>query len=197
VESKLSPLGTSATEWPIVPAPDDYDDGEFGGMKIGRGNRCTRRKPASAPLCPQIPLHQTRVWTWAAAVGSQRLTAWAMARPCNWLTANSQKSMWAINSCPCSPWCNDRRYGWNLWRSRIRLTFAYRNSGNLPVLTCGLSATVARRAASCVTDTLRQRLSLFQIPDAQSFRQMSSIVRIDGLLHSGYLSLVPFLLHSP
>jgi hypothetical protein len=29
----MGPLGTSATEWPIVPAPGDYDDGEFGGMK--------------------------------------------------------------------------------------------------------------------------------------------------------------------
>jgi hypothetical protein len=57
VESKLSQLGTSATEWPIVLAPGDYDDGEFGGMKIGRRNRSTRRKPAPAPLCPpQIPL---------------------------------------------------------------------------------------------------------------------------------------------
>jgi hypothetical protein len=37
-ESKLGPLGTSATEWPIVPAPGDYDDGQIGGMKIGRGN---------------------------------------------------------------------------------------------------------------------------------------------------------------
>jgi hypothetical protein len=47
-----------------------------------RGNRSTRRKPAPAPLCPpKIPLYQTRVWTRAAAVGSQRLTAWAMARP--------------------------------------------------------------------------------------------------------------------
>jgi hypothetical protein len=25
----MGPLGTSATEWPIVPAPGDYDDGEF------------------------------------------------------------------------------------------------------------------------------------------------------------------------
>jgi hypothetical protein len=51
-------------------------------MKIGRGNRNTRRKPAPAPLCPpQIPLDQSRVWTRAAALGSQRLTAWAMARP--------------------------------------------------------------------------------------------------------------------
>jgi hypothetical protein len=74
----------SATEWPIVSAPSDYDDGEFGGMKIGKGNLSTRRKPASAPLCPpQIPLDQTRVWTRAAAVGGQRLTAWAMAWPCS------------------------------------------------------------------------------------------------------------------
>jgi hypothetical protein len=57
VESILGPLGTSPTEWPIVPAPGDCDDGEFGGMKIGRGNRSTRRKPAPAPLYPpQIPL---------------------------------------------------------------------------------------------------------------------------------------------
>jgi hypothetical protein len=78
----LGPLGMSATEWPIVPAPDDYDDGEFVEMKIGRGIRSTRRKPAPAPLCPpQIPLDQTRARTRAAGVGSQRLTAWAMARP--------------------------------------------------------------------------------------------------------------------
>jgi hypothetical protein len=32
VESKLGPLGTSATHWPIVPAPGDCEDVEFGGM---------------------------------------------------------------------------------------------------------------------------------------------------------------------
>jgi hypothetical protein len=58
--AQMGPLGTSVTEWPIVPAPGDYDDGTFGGMKIGRGNRSTRRKPTPAPLCPpQIPLDQT------------------------------------------------------------------------------------------------------------------------------------------
>jgi hypothetical protein len=31
-----------------------------------------------------IPHDQTRVWTRAAAVGSRRLTAWAMARPAPW-----------------------------------------------------------------------------------------------------------------
>jgi hypothetical protein len=62
VESKLGPLGTSVTDWPIVPAPGDYDDGEFGGMNIDRGNRSTRRKPVPAPLRPpQISLDQTRV----------------------------------------------------------------------------------------------------------------------------------------
>jgi hypothetical protein len=35
---------------------DEDDCGAIGGMKIGRGNRSTRRKPAPAPLCPpQIP----------------------------------------------------------------------------------------------------------------------------------------------
>jgi hypothetical protein len=73
---QLGPLGSSATDWAIVHAPGDYDDGEFGGMKIGRGNRSTRSKPTPAPLCPpQIPLDQTRARTLAAAVGSQRLTA--------------------------------------------------------------------------------------------------------------------------
>jgi hypothetical protein len=47
---QLGPLGTPATDWPIVPTPGDYDDGEFGGMKIGRENRSIRRKPAPAPL---------------------------------------------------------------------------------------------------------------------------------------------------
>jgi hypothetical protein len=68
--------------WPIVPAPGDCDDGEAGGMKIGRGNRSTRRKPTPAPLRPiQTSLDQTRARTRAAAVGSQWLTAWAMLRP--------------------------------------------------------------------------------------------------------------------
>jgi hypothetical protein len=59
---QMGPLGASATKWPFLPAPGDYDDGEFGGMKIDRGNRSTRRKPAPAPLSPpQIPLDQTWV----------------------------------------------------------------------------------------------------------------------------------------
>jgi hypothetical protein len=50
----LGPLGTAATNRPIVPAPGDYD-GEIGGM-IGRGNQSTRRKPApSAALSTTNP----------------------------------------------------------------------------------------------------------------------------------------------
>jgi hypothetical protein len=58
-EVQLGSLGTSATNWPIVPAPGDYD-GEFVGMMLGRGNRSTRRKPATVPLRqPQIPYDLT------------------------------------------------------------------------------------------------------------------------------------------
>jgi hypothetical protein len=72
---QLGPLGTAATNRPIVPAPGDYDDGETDGMMIGRRSRSTRRKPAPVPLYPpQIP-HAARTRNRAAAVGNQRLTA--------------------------------------------------------------------------------------------------------------------------
>jgi hypothetical protein len=71
---QLGPLGTAATNRPIVPAPGDYDDTEIGGM-IDRGNRTTRRRPAPVPLCPPQTPHAARTRTRAAAVGGQRLTA--------------------------------------------------------------------------------------------------------------------------
>jgi hypothetical protein len=69
----LGPLGTAVNNWPLVPAPGDYDDGEIGGT-IGRGNRSTRRKPALVPLCQPQTSHAARTRTQDAAVGSQRLT---------------------------------------------------------------------------------------------------------------------------
>jgi hypothetical protein len=54
----LSPLGTAATSGLLYKPQmiDEGDCGAIGGMKIGRGKRSTRRKPAPAPLCPpQIP----------------------------------------------------------------------------------------------------------------------------------------------
>jgi hypothetical protein len=83
---RLSQLGTAATTGLLYQPQmiDDGDCGEIGGMKIGRENRSTRRNSAPAPLCPpQIPHDQIRARTRAAAVGSQRLTACAMARPEN------------------------------------------------------------------------------------------------------------------
>jgi hypothetical protein len=54
----------------------------FGGMRIRRGHRSTRRKPTPVPLCsPQIPHDLTWARIRAATVGSRRLTVWAMARP--------------------------------------------------------------------------------------------------------------------
>jgi hypothetical protein len=69
---RLSPLGTSATNWPIVPAPDDDECGAVGGIRIGRGNRSTHRKPTPVPLCPpQIP-HDL---TWARIQAAARKPA--------------------------------------------------------------------------------------------------------------------------
>jgi hypothetical protein len=61
------------------------DDDEYeavGGMRIGRGNRSTRRNPAPVPLCPpQSPHDLTWDRTRAAAMASRRLTACGIARP--------------------------------------------------------------------------------------------------------------------
>jgi hypothetical protein len=54
---QLGPLGTTATNRPIVPAPGGYDDGKICGMMIGRGNRSTLRKPSPVPLYPPQTPH--------------------------------------------------------------------------------------------------------------------------------------------
>jgi hypothetical protein len=80
----LSPLCTAAITGQLY-QPQIMDDGHcgaIGGMNMGRGNRSTRIRLASIPLPPpQIPHGQTQARTRATAVGSQRLTAWAIARP--------------------------------------------------------------------------------------------------------------------
>jgi hypothetical protein len=51
-------------------------------MRIDKWNRSIRREHVPVPLCPpQIPHDLTWARTRAAAVGSRRLTAWAMVRP--------------------------------------------------------------------------------------------------------------------
>jgi hypothetical protein len=48
--------------------------------------------PSATFVHHKIPYDQTRVWTRAAAVGSLRLTAWAMARPRK--TLNRRQFFW-------------------------------------------------------------------------------------------------------
>jgi hypothetical protein len=59
---RLSPLGTAATTGLLYQLQTivDGDRGAIVGMKIGRENQSTWRKPAPAPLCPpQNPHDQT------------------------------------------------------------------------------------------------------------------------------------------
>jgi hypothetical protein len=70
-------------QFDLLYQPQMIDDecGAVGGMRIVGGNRSTRRKPAPGPLYPpQIPHNLTWARNQAAAVGSRRLTAWAMTR---------------------------------------------------------------------------------------------------------------------
>jgi hypothetical protein len=72
--------------WPLLillyqPRMVDDECGAVGGMRIGRRNRSTRRKPAPMPFCPpQTPHVLTSARTRVSTVGSRRLIAWAMAR---------------------------------------------------------------------------------------------------------------------
>jgi hypothetical protein len=83
--------------WPIVPAPD-----ERWWLWRNWWNEDWQGKPKfSEKTCPsvtfvhhKIPHDQTRVWTRVAAVGSQRLTAWAMARP--WVNIYFLVILWML-----------------------------------------------------------------------------------------------------
>jgi hypothetical protein len=53
---QLGPLGTAAINRPIVPAAlGDYDNGEIGGMIVGKGNRSTERKSGRAAFSTTNP----------------------------------------------------------------------------------------------------------------------------------------------
>jgi hypothetical protein len=53
----LGPLGTAATNRPLVPTPLDYDDRVIGEMMIDKENQSTKRKPAPVPLSPPQTSH--------------------------------------------------------------------------------------------------------------------------------------------
>jgi hypothetical protein len=75
-------LGTSATNRPIVPAPDDRLVWNICLNANWQAKQSTTRKPAPVPFCPpQIPHDLTWYRTRAFAVGGRRLTDWAMVRP--------------------------------------------------------------------------------------------------------------------
>jgi hypothetical protein len=122
----LIPLVTAATTC-LSHQPQmrgEGDCGAIGGMKIGKGNRSIRRKPAPAPLClSKIPLDLAWARTRAAAMESQRLTAWAMARPlsrnlneqylifCKTLSSHSDYYEEFHLLKMCSPLKTNRRFG--------------------------------------------------------------------------------------
>jgi hypothetical protein len=75
---RLSPLSIAATTDILYQSQmiDDGDCGAIGGMKIGRGNRSTWRKPVRAPLGqPYIPHDHTGPRSRAAVLESQSLAA--------------------------------------------------------------------------------------------------------------------------
>jgi hypothetical protein len=76
----LGPLGTAANNGLLCQLLVIMMTEKIGGT-IGRGNRSTRRKPAPVPLCPPQTPHVARTRTQAAAMGNQRLTSLATARP--------------------------------------------------------------------------------------------------------------------
>jgi hypothetical protein len=77
-------MGT-ATISGLMYRPQMTEEGDceaIGGMRLARETEVLGENlPQRHFVPPQIPHDQTRVRTRAAQVGSQRLTAWAMARP--------------------------------------------------------------------------------------------------------------------
>jgi hypothetical protein len=84
--------------WPIVSDPGECEDEEFGGMKIGKRNRSTRRKAAPAPLRPpHILLDETGARTGTAAAGSQLLTAtFVVVVICEFCSSFTFKSIYSL-----------------------------------------------------------------------------------------------------
>jgi hypothetical protein len=122
---QLGPIGTAATNWPIVSAPGEYDDGEIAGM-IGRRNRSTRRKPAPMLLCPPQTPHAAQTRTRAAAVGSQRLKPRGLRHELS-SPARTLGSLFRIPFdawmcvllfCLCCPVCRQRSCNWLIFFPR-------------------------------------------------------------------------------
>jgi hypothetical protein len=81
--------------------------GEIGGMKIGRGNRSTRRKPAPVPLCPPQTPH--------AAYTRPGPPRWEVYTVFFFLVGRDWVSWYCGHYWPIVPDPDDR-WGW-LWRN--------------------------------------------------------------------------------
>jgi hypothetical protein len=130
---KLSPFGSAATTGLLYQSQiiDDGDCGAIGGMKIGRGSRSTRRKPAPVPNSPpQIPHDLTRTRTRAAVVGSRRLTAWTTARP----SSNSSFTIEKIDQHDFHIWLRLTRFlcSWRFRRFPMRTAFSFHDRNHTP-----------------------------------------------------------------
>jgi hypothetical protein len=78
----LGPLDNTATNTPIVSDPGDYDDGEnWWNDDWQEKTKYSEKTCSSAVLSTTNPTCSARTRTRVGAVGSQRLTAWATARP--------------------------------------------------------------------------------------------------------------------
>jgi hypothetical protein len=72
---QLGPLGTAATNRPVVLAPGNYDDEEIGEMMTGRGTEVLGQNLLQCCFVHNKPQCSAMTRTRAAVVGSQRLTA--------------------------------------------------------------------------------------------------------------------------
>jgi hypothetical protein len=54
---QLGPIVTAATNMPILPAPDEYANGEIGEMMFWQGKHKYSEKIAPVPLCPPQTPH--------------------------------------------------------------------------------------------------------------------------------------------
>jgi hypothetical protein len=82
VVSGPSPLGTSVTSWPVLPARI-MDDDEYvaDGGTSGRESRRTRTKPASSAVFSAINSTSPKACSKSGGLGGKMVTnAWATAR---------------------------------------------------------------------------------------------------------------------
>jgi hypothetical protein len=99
---KLSPLA----ELLYQPRMIDDECGAVSGMRIGRGNRSTKKKPVPDPTSHDL----TWAWTWVVAVGSRWLTAELITLGTNTLRGQGRRFSCSL---PHTDHCEGTK-GWDL-----------------------------------------------------------------------------------